>query len=125
MSARCRNAACRKIRRPRPGQGGLEGACDYCGACFFRWHRAGRPESGPPAPRLPGDGFAAARRALSEARESRLEDFAWLRSRGVPVAVAARRAGVAMSTAYGYEADIRAQAARRTPRHDHREEVAA
>ena len=111
---RCINPRCGAIRPPRRHQGGYEGAADYCRPCWDRWHRAGKPASGPPDPvtrgplgaaALAGARAANARRARE--RADRLADFAELRSWGVSVADAAVRVRVAMPTARQYEAELR------------------
>jgi len=69
------------------------------GACYQRWLRAGKPEGGPPAPRLE---HPLGRRA------DRVEDYAFLRAHGVGVGEAAARLGVRERAGWDYEAQLRA-----------------
>lgn len=90
----------------RAGCGEQARACGYCRRCYERWHRAGRPQTGPPPPTPRSARVAARNRAF---RAARLEDYADLRSWGVPVRQAAMRVGVTLATAAIYEAEIREQ----------------
>jgi len=74
-----------------PRRGGC--AHQLCPNCWVRWKAAGFPEDGPPAPVRPWGRTLAAR----------TEDWAWLRSASVAVAVAAARLGVSVRTAERYE----------------------
>lgn len=47
----CRSEACRKPLRKRADRDAWEGAHGWCESCCRRWHKAGRPASGPPPPK--------------------------------------------------------------------------
>lgn len=81
-----------------------------CAACHSRWDRAGRPDGGPPPPQTPAWTPAlheAAIAARTRAYEDSLRVFGALVATGIPVKAAARRMGVAMSTAHRYAAVLR------------------
>jgi hypothetical protein len=69
----------------------------YCRACSERWTYHGRPDGGPPR----------ACHAAPGSRAGRLEDYAELRSWGLPLEDAAERVGVRRGTAERYDADLR------------------
>lgn len=110
----CVNPRCRKPlrkRTDRPGWAHIEG---YCVPCGCRWNYAGRPSSGVPDA-MARDQYASLGGQANAARRqekhiARLLAFARLRARGVPVEAAARRVGVAPSTARGYEAELKRSA---------------
>ena len=80
--------ACHGCGAPRPADAWAKGwRGPYCNACDHRWLYHGRPEGGPPP----------ARHVAPGTREDRLEDYAELRARGVPLREAAKRIGVHQS----------------------------
>lgn len=82
-----------------------KGARGWCPACFMRWSRAGKPESGPPPAR---------RKKVAEPRTPKLkpltkwqakrEDYAWLRQCGVERQEAAERVGISPETGRQWDA---------------------
>jgi hypothetical protein len=89
--------------RPRRHGGNYAGCCGYCPACYRRWASHGFPESGPP-PQRTGTGPKAG-------RDSRIEDYLFLRQRGLSRAEAALRLGLTRRTLHRYDAGLRAGAA--------------
>ena len=68
---------------------------DYCRRCYRRWHDAGYPAGGPPAPRRAGGGRGS--------RAGRLEDYQELLSWGLTPQQAQWRLGVCRTTILRYE----------------------
>lgn len=69
---------------------------DWCPSCYRAWHRAGKPESGPPPRRWTHD------------RAGRMEDLlVLLRGGETDTAALAERIGVSPSTVRSYLADMR------------------
>jgi hypothetical protein len=58
----------------------------WCSACYFRWYRAGKPETGPPP-----------------TPQERREEYAFLRSQGLTRAEATVRLSIDMRTSRDYE----------------------
>jgi hypothetical protein len=104
VTRRCRNCRAQLTRRP---DGGYGGALGYCRSCYDRWWAAGKPPGGPPPPVPLSDRGAAVRAQATADREARIAEYGRLRDRRVPVAVAARRVGVSVETAYVYGAVLR------------------
>lgn len=92
---------------------GRELCCRYCRACYLRWLGAGKPDTGPPPAMTGAERIRAAAEASRAAYEARLSDYRELRSWGEPVAEAARRTGISVSSAYRrYEPAIRRETSR-------------
>jgi hypothetical protein len=90
---------CAGCGKPRPENAGLRGwRRGWCGACGKRWRRHGKPADGPPPPAPRGNP-----RAPWANRISRIEDYADLRSWGVPDSEAAERLGVSARTLTRYK----------------------
>lgn len=89
------------------GRFGRHKAFTMCVACYQRWDRAGRPDTGPP-PRTqdPVSAAAAGRRA---AKQARMEDYQELRSWGETREQAAARLGVCTETTRRYDRALREQ----------------
>jgi len=81
-----------------PRRGGC--AHGLCPNCWNRWKAADFPADGPPPPVRP----------WGRTLPARTEDYAWLRSWGATLEVAAARLGVSLRTAERYE--VRRLAAR-------------
>ena len=73
--------------------------CGYSAACYKRWADHGYPPEGPPPPQM-GTGPKAD-------RAGRIEDYAFLRERGLSRLEAAARLGVVRRTAERYEMRLR------------------
>lgn len=78
-------------------------AHDWCDPCYRRWRAAGRPASGPPEPYTRGTGYN-----IPGSRESRIEEWTFLRGYHYSPAKIAARMGVSMRTIYRYAAAERA-----------------
>lgn len=78
----------------------------YCEGCYYRWHRAGRPDAGPPAPRVtqftPADAERGRATYSAKALECRRR-FAEYRRKRFTIQQAGRQVGVKPRTAYRYE----------------------
>lgn len=80
----------------------------YCGACYQRWNRAGRPATVPePQPRIGRpdnlkDGRAIAAAMRREHVERNLRDFRAYLAEGLPLKAAARRLNVSISRGQQY-----------------------
>jgi hypothetical protein len=89
----CANPACDRHLEP-PGAV-YKGKRGLCARCYYRWAGRGFPPEGPGQPRH--------ERTSPETAAALREDYALLRSTGVPRDVAAVRVGVVRSTARKYE----------------------
>lgn len=87
----------------------------WCGGCWMRWDRAGRPAGGPPPPPEPEELKARrqelikqAQAARAEVAAGRFEDYEFLLSEGEhDREMIARRLGVKPSTVYYYQTRLR------------------
>lgn len=102
---RCCGGAYENPPQPRAARnrGRYAGCQDYCPADYKRWAEHGFPPSGP-LPQRTGAGPKADRQA-------RMEDYRFLRMRGLSFAEAALRLGLTRRTLHRYEAALRAGAA--------------
>lgn len=82
-------------------------AFGWCVACYQRWDRAGRPDTGPPL--RPRDPIAAAEAGRRAAKAARIEDYLELRSWGETREQAAARLGVCEETTRRYDRALREQ----------------
>jgi hypothetical protein len=86
----------------------------YCGNCYFRWNRAGRPETGPPAPQTPqwSDEAGARGRAVIQAnKQARVNEAARLLAKGYSRKRVAAYMALHIKTIDNYRRKIREQAA--------------
>ena len=100
---------CRACLRPDVEHG----AFGWCRACYSRWKRADRPESGPPPRgwRPPVDDVAVARAVRGEQPEltprERCAAVAELRARGLSIRTIAKTLGCAQRTVERHTAAIK------------------
>jgi hypothetical protein len=74
------------------------GAHGWCGACYQRWMRAGKPSSGPPL---------ADTTHTPEGRKARLEDLQFLLDLGITDSkLLAKRMGVHLHTLQSYRREL-------------------
>ena len=87
-----------------------KGSFPWCCACYQRWCRAGRPDTGPPPPVDRKTCAERARAAYQEKARGRREDYQELRSWGESREQAAGRIGVTERTVWRYDRALREQA---------------
>lgn len=75
-------------------------------ACYRRWERAGKPDTGPPPPKPPA---AVSRPGTRAAVAQRMERFTALRTQGLTVAAIAAEMGMPLRAAEHYAAKFRQQ----------------
>ncbi|MFG1754875.1 helix-turn-helix domain-containing protein [Streptosporangium sandarakinum] len=95
----CKNEACGDPIPKGTGRNGL------CGACYNRWHKAGRPEQVPPrSGRTPGQAMAEQRQALAAIRRAEARRRFTVLNQDVETIAKALK--VTVPTVKGYLADL-------------------
>ncbi|MFD9948760.1 hypothetical protein ACFWYW_47090 [Nonomuraea sp. NPDC059023] len=87
------------------------GGYGWCYACYYRWRRAGRPDTGPPPALDPQTVHLLAEEGRRAARRARIEDYLFILDTcpGISVTAAAERMGVTTRTIYRWNAALRAE----------------